>query len=459
MTKPESLDQWVTQIRPAYELQLSQLVAVPTVSADPLHQADIARGAKLAAELFEKAGLKAEIVPTSGNPVVVGTVVQNPEFPTVTLYNHFDVQPADPGNWHTPPFELKVTGDNYFGRGATDDKGPALAALTAVKYAVEHKTPVNLIVIWELEEEIGSPHFEEFMQANALKLKTDVAVVSDTMWESRDAPAITYGLRGLITFELHIKTALEDAHSGSVGGAARNPIGELAQAISQCYDAATGEVRIPGFYDAVHPPTPAEMDGFLRSGFSVDHFKSAHQLLSLRTSEPKDVLERIMAKPTFEVHGIVGGYTGPGVKTVVPPQATAKLSARLVPGQDPQAMFDLIKTFITNRHPDIEVTLEAAAAPYLGDFEGAYAEAARTAMQAAFGAEPVFLREGGSIGAVLSLRRHLKAPVVMMGLSLPEHGYHAPNEHFDWRQAAGGVVMFATFFEAVAAMSNLPAAK
>ncbi len=438
--------------RATFEQRLSRLVAVPTVSADPAHLPDIRRGAELAVELLQNAGLQAESVQTAGNPVVVGRLVQNPGFPAITLYNHLDVQPADATAWETPPFDLSIHDGRYIGRGATDDKGPALTMLMAVEYALAHRLPLNFNIIWELEEELGSPHFEAFMQAHTSRLACDVAVVSDTMWISNKHPAISYGLRGLITFELSLRTAEEEAHSGTVGGVARNPISELAQAISECYDATTGRVLIPGFYDNVRSASAAELEEFVRSGFDVDQFAKVHKLLKLRTRETKAVLSRIMAEPTFEVHGLVGGYTGPGIKTVVPPNATAKLSTRLVPNQDPEAIFRLIKTFTTDRHPDIQVKLEAGAGPYLGDVDGPYMQAARAAMRASFGVEPALVREGGSIGAVLSLQRHLKVPVIMLGLSLPEHGYHAPGENFDWHQAAGGTAMFVDYFQAVTDM-------
>jgi acetylornithine deacetylase/succinyl-diaminopimelate desuccinylase-like protein len=429
-------------------------VSVPTVSADPGHQADIQAGAKLAANLLEHAGLQVELVATTGHPVIFGRHVHDQSYPTITIYNHLDVQPARPADWKTDPFTLTKAGDRYIGRGATDDKGPALTALLAVEYAIKHEVPLNFIVLWELEEEIGSPHFEEFVKSRLPQLATDSVVVSDTVWVSAGHPAIPYALRGLITFELSLRTSEEEAHSGEVGGAARNPVGELAQIIAECYDAVSGNVKIPGFYDDVQAASPDELDEFARSGFSVQQFVTDHKLLSLRTHNPKEVLSRIMTEPTFEVHGIEGGYTGPGVKTVVPPHARAKLSARLVPHQDPQKIFQLIKTFITARHPDVTVTLEAAAKPYLGDTKGAHARAAVAAMVAGFGAEPTFNREGGTIGAVLTMQQYLKAPIVMLGLSLPEHGYHAPNEYYDWRQTAGGIKMFVSYFNQVAAIKS-----
>ncbi|CAO5155161.1 Acetylornithine deacetylase/succinyldiaminopimelate desuccinylase-like deacylase [Frankia sp. AiPs1] len=439
------LGAYVDASRPEFERRLAELVGIPGVSADPAHAGDLARTAEHAATLLRDAGLSARIVPTAGYPVVVGEHLAGTGLPTVTIYNHLDVQPADPDEWHTEPFRLAIAGDRYAGRGSTDDKGPALTALQAAQFAVGRGWPVNIRFVWETEEEIGSPNFEAFVRAELPRLATDVVLVSDSIWIAADRPAIDYGLRGLVTFEVTVTTGRNDTHSGLTGGPARNPLAELAGIIAECVDPVTGRVLIPGFADAVAPVTDDELDGFVASGFDVDTFMAAHGLTSLRTTDTREVVRRIMAEPTFEVHGLVGGYTGPGVKTVVPPRATAKLSARLVPHQDPHAVFALVRDFITARHPDAVLELEAAMPPYLGPRTGPYAEAAADAVEYAFGRRPAFVREGGSIGAVLTMNEHLGAPVILTGLSLPSHGYHAPNEHYDWTQTAGGIRMFAHY--------------
>ncbi len=239
---------------------------------------------------------------------------------------------------------------------------------------------------------------------------------------------------------------------GLVGGAARNPIGELAQVISQCYDAKTGKVKIPGFYEDVVPPTKDELNNFVNSGFTSKGYMKAHELKSLRPNlkTEADVLKAFMAAPTFEVHGITGGYTGPGVKTIVPYHAEAKISTRLVPHQRPAKIAKLVKDFVKEINPDVKVEAIQSLEPFSGDFEGAYADAARVAMKFAFGKEPAFTREGGSIGAVVTMQKHLRAPITFLGLSLPEHGYHAKNENFDWGQASGGIKMFVKYFEEIA---------
>jgi acetylornithine deacetylase/succinyl-diaminopimelate desuccinylase-like protein len=209
---------------------------------------------------------------------------------------------------------------------------------------------------------------------------------------------------------------------------------------------------IPGFYEDVVKPSKAEVQNFIASGFNVRRFKEAHELKKIRSTDTEEVVRRIWAQPTFEVHGIVGGYTGPGVKTAVPAAAEAKISMRLVPDQQPEQVFKLLRSFIKTKNPDVQVLLDGSLKPYLGPSRGPYAEAARDAMKFAFGKDPAFVREGGSIGAVVTMQKYLKAPIVFLGLSLPEHGYHAPNENFDWEQASGGMKMFARYFENIARM-------
>jgi acetylornithine deacetylase/succinyl-diaminopimelate desuccinylase-like protein len=449
----------IGELRGEFEDRLAAMVELPTVSMDPGRRADIDRCAALAADYLGALGARTDRIETDGFPIVVGRLIRDPAFPTVTIYNHLDVQPADPAEWRTPPFTFTRDGDRWIARGATDDKGPALTALYGAKLALEQDARVNIQFLWELEEEIGSPHFEQGLAAaiagdpasGRLGLATDSVVVSDTIWIAAGQPAIPYGLRGLMGFSVALTTGAKDVHSGTTGGAARNPIGELCAVIAECYDARTGRVKIPGFYDDVRKLTPDERKGFARAGFSARRFKAAHELTSLRPGKTDlELMEAIMARPTFEVHGLVGGYGGPGIKTIVPHRAEAKLSTRLVPDQRPAKIFRLVKQFIKQRCPDAVVSHEASLEPYLAPLGGPFNAAAAAAMRETFGKEPGFTREGGSIGAVLTMRRLLRAPVIFMGLSLPEHGYHAVDENYDWTQAAGGMEMFCRYFHKIA---------
>jgi acetylornithine deacetylase/succinyl-diaminopimelate desuccinylase-like protein len=440
----------IAALRPRFEDELAELVNIPSVSVEPERKADVRRCGERAAEYVRAAGGTAELIETGGHPLVLGRFGHDPARPTVTVYNHLDVQPADPAGWKSPPFTFSrdpSDEDVWRARGTTDDKGPALAALHGARLAVEDGAPINIQLLWELEEEIGSPNFEAGLgEAIAAGLRTDSVVVSDTIWVAADRPAIPYGLRGNLGFTISLQTGAKDVHSGTTGGAARNPLGELAALISRLYDAKTGVVKIPGFYADVRKPSAAEQKGLAASGFSGKRFKAAHELRSLRFTDDTRLREAITVRPTLEVHGLVGGYRGPGIKTIVPHAGEAKLSCRLVPDQDPKKILAAIKAFVKRHCPDAVVKHEGTLPPYLADIGGPYHEAAVAAMREAFGKQPALTREGGSIGAVLTMRKRLGAPVLFLGLSLPEHGYHAINENFDWRQARGGVEMFYRYF-------------
>src|SRR5437867_753047 len=440
--------------RDRFEQTLKEFIEIPTVSSDPARQPDIRRCAELAAQTIRDFGGEPAILETAGNPIVHGRFDGQKGAPTVTVYNHLDVQPAsrDTEPWESDPFTFTKDGDRYFGRGTTDDKGPALTALWGIRAARDAGVRLNLRVLWELEEEIGSPNFEAAMKQYARQLATDSVVVSDTIWVARNRPACPAGLRGLAGFELSLETGETDQHSGTTGGAARNPLGELMKLVCEMYDATTGKVKIKGFYDDVEPPSKRELAEFVRSGFSVKKFKSDHLFKSVRTEDSGEVMKRIWAMPTMEIHGVVGGYTGPGIKTIIPPRAAVKISCRLVPRQDPRKILRLVREFVKQRNPDVKLVGEAAMQPYKAPTTGPLADAVRSAMKFAFGREPVFVREGGSIGAVISMERYLRCPVMFLGLSLPEHGYHAPNENYDWQQASGGMAAFAKYFEEVAAL-------
>ncbi len=448
------LQQIAARERDRYEEMLKDFVEVPSVSADPERTGDVEHVAEIAAATLRAFGGQADLHRVrGGNPVVLGSFETGKGRPTVLVYNHLDVQPAsrETEPWRTDPFVFTREGDTYFGRGTTDDKGPALAALFGARAAVEVGVPVNVKFLWETEEEIGSPHFAETLKAIGPAATADAVVVSDTVWVSRGRPSLSAGLRGLQRITFHLETAETDQHSGTTGGAARNPVAELCQLAAEIFDARTGRVRIPGFYDDVEPLTRQQAKDFAASGFSVRGFVKDHGFRSIRTKDPLDVMKRLWALPTFEVHGLVGGYTGPGVKTIVPPRAELKCSVRLVPEMKGEKVVRLVKAFVKKRHPDVRVEGGSSAPPYKGTTTGPFVEAAKRAVAFAFGKEPVFVREGGTIGAVLSMEQILRCPIVFMGLSLPDHGYHAPNENFDWGQAGGGIVAFAKLLEEVAA--------
>ncbi|MBH0202270.1 MAG: M20/M25/M40 family metallo-hydrolase [Nitrospira sp.] len=487
MVNERRLGIFVKESRQKFEEFLGQMVEVPSISMDSSRAGDMRRMAELARQYLVGMNAEVQVVETGGYPIVSGGWMAGPEYPTVTIYNHLDVQPAQEPEWKQDPFVFRNDRGMYHGRGATDDKGPALTAMFGARYAIEQGWPINIRFLWELEEEIGSPHFAAGLKdrtaveqgwpinirflweleeeigsphfAAGLKDRTavsrpDSVVVSDTIWIAKGRPAVPYGLRGLLSARLILRTGENDAHSGVTGGAARNPVAELMEVANACVDARTGRVKIPGFYNDVVEPSTAEIKSFLKSGFDVGRFKKAYGFRSLRVQNPADVMRRIWASPTFEIHGLSGGYHGQGVKTVVPGYAELKISMRLVPGQVPEKVFALLKKHVAKVNPDVKVEKEGMLHPFKGSFEGPYVDCVKRAVQAGFGKAPAFVREGGSIGAVVTMQKAWKVPILFIGLSLPEHGYHAPNEYYDWGQASGGMKTFAQYFSELAKMGR-----
>jgi acetylornithine deacetylase/succinyl-diaminopimelate desuccinylase-like protein len=450
----DSLKKWADSKRQDFEATLGKLIEIPTVSAQPEHKRDIQRGVDYAVEIIRRFGGQASVIHTEGNPIVHAHFSAGNGARTVTIYNHLDVQPAsrETEPWDEEPFVFQKKGDKYLGRGTTDDKGPAISALFGALAAREAGVPLNINLLWEFEEEIGSPNFEAAITSARDQLKTDSVIVSDTQWISRDRPALAAGLRGMAGFRFVLETAGTDQHSGSVGGAARNPLAELMKLSCELHDATTGKIKIPGFYDDVAKLTKKDLRDFKDSGFSVKKFKQDHGLKSLRVEDPLDVMKRIWALPTCEIHGLVGGYTGPGLKTVVPPRGELKVTFRLVPNQNPNKISKLVKAYVKKHNPDVQILHEKSMFPYLAPTTGPLADKVRAAVKFAWGKDAVFVREGGSIGAVISMEKVLRCPVMFLGLSLPEHGYHAPNENFDWQQASGGMIAFAKYFHDLSEM-------
>jgi acetylornithine deacetylase/succinyl-diaminopimelate desuccinylase-like protein len=446
-----ALAAYAEEARPDYERWLTKLVEIPSVSADPARKGDVAGAARTAAQIIRRVGGRARVVETGGHPLVIGELHAGRGYPTVTLYNHLDVQPADreAEGWLSEPFRLTRRKGRYFGRGTTDDKGPALAALFGAAAGHAAGVRVNVRFLWELEEEIGSPHFARTLRRLGKGVATDAVVISDSAWLTRQRPTATAGLRGFQGFRFLLETADGDAHSGVVGGAARNAVAELMDLVCAIHDARTGRVKVEGFYDDVEFPTARERRDFSRSGFTVARFKRDNGLRRLRSTDALEVMERIWARPTFEVHGLVGGYAGPGLKAVVPPRAEVKASCRLVPNQSPARVAQLIKAFARRHNPDVVVEVLGGAAACRGDTTGPLAEAVRSAVAFAFGREPAYVRDGGTIGAVISMQEVLRCPVAFLDLSMPDHGYHAPNENFEWGQAKGGMLAFARLLEEV----------
>ncbi|MBI2122075.1 MAG: M20/M25/M40 family metallo-hydrolase [Candidatus Sungbacteria bacterium] len=453
------MEKYLLNTRSEFETHLKELVEMPTVSAEPERAGDIRRCAEYAARMLGAGGFKSGVFETAGNPIVIGQYIHDERAQTVMIYNHLDVQPADKEKegWRTDPFTFTKIGDKYFGRGTTDDKGPALAAFLAAHYAVWKKLPINFFIVWELEEESGSTNFHELFGDRypfLCRPDPDVVIVSDGLWRDREHPAIEYGLRGNLCFSLALQTADHDTHSGCTGGFARNPIVELCALISRMVNAVTGDIKIPGIYRKVCGVNLEELENLSR-GFDQEVFKKAWGLHTTRKMTNEEAVVSLKLLPTFEVVNISGGYEGPGFKTIVPHRTEAKISMRLVPDQNPEQVLEAVKKFVARMNPDVEVrALRGTAKPYASDYKNPYFQMLQQIVGEVTGKECALDRSGGSIGAVGTMAEYLKAPIVLFGLSLPEHGYHAPNEYFEWSQAEAGIRIFAEYFEEISKLKS-----
>lgn len=443
------LPAFVSASEPWFRSALQRLVEQPTVSPGVNDPAVMLAGVEVARELLEASGASVEIVPSRGTPALISRFAHPEPKARLVIYNHFDVQPATAANWEQDdPFRFEVREHPereflYLGRGTTDDKGPALCALRAAQWVAQHELPIDLVLLWETEEEIGSPNFQEILEARRELLAGDAVIVSDTIWPSAGHPAISTGLRGGLLVSLTLRTAATETHSGLTGGVARNPLRELA--------ALAAAIEGAKFWQdgALAPPT-AEVESYLRTGFDPEYFRSAHQLEKLESEVPLEMMLRLWARPTFEVHGLVGGHVGPGIKSTVPGHGELKISFRLVPGQDPAELFGRLCEFVACFNPDVKAEALGSFEPYQAVIEGPVHEAIVHGMHQGFGREPALVREGGSIGAVPKMARVLGVPIHFLPLSLPEHGYHAPNERFDWKQAKGGIASYVHTFAKLA---------
>jgi len=431
----ESVDSYLEAHRAAFEEQLKELLRIPSVSAQPDHDADTQRAARFIHDDLAAMGLQAELIPTKRHPVVYAEWLKAPGKPTLLVYGHYDVQPPEPlGPWLSPPFEPTVRDGNLYARGATDDKGQMFTHLKAAQAWLREtgSLPLNVKFLIEGEEEIGGANLEDYVAANHARLACDYAVISDTSQYARGLPAITYGLKGLAYFELHVQGANRDLHSGTFGGAVANPINALASILASL-KGADGKIQIEGFYDAVRPLEGWEREDFARLPFSEDEFRADLGVAELAGEEGYTTLERKWARPTCDINGIFGGYAGPGPKTVLPCTAGAKLSFRLVPDQDPGSIEALFRAHIQRITPPgvkVDVTTMNAAPAVLVSVDSPGVRAAVRAVEAGFGTRPVFIREGGSIPVVGLLKEHLRVDTLLLGWGQNDDNLHGPNEKF-----------------------------
>jgi acetylornithine deacetylase/succinyl-diaminopimelate desuccinylase-like protein len=437
---------------------LKAFLRIPSISTLSEHKPDIRRAAEFVRSDLEKAGLQhAELIEGEGNPLVYAEWLGAPGKPTVLLYGHYDVQPPDPlDEWKSPPFEPEIRNDNIYARGSADDKGQTLILMKAVEGLLKQhgKLPVNVKFLVEGEEEVGGEHIEAYVASKPARLKSDAAVICDTEMFAPELPTLCIGLRGIVYGELIVQGADHDLHSGMYGGAAPNPMQAIAEIICALKD-RDGRIRIPGFYDRVQAPSAKEREAWARLPFNEKEYKEKEVGVKELVGEPDiPLFERLWARPTLEVHGIRGGFTGEGAKTVIPARGLAKVSTRLVADQRPDEAVKQIQDAVKAACPKgvtAEFRLIHSAPPSLVNPDNKFIHAAADAMKQVFGNETVYIRSGGSIPIVGSFERDLGIPSVMMGFGLPDDNLHAPNEKMHLPNFFRGIEAVARYLEILGA--------
>jgi len=420
--------------------QLEELLRIPSVSALPAHRADVSRAAEWVAADLRVIGLDAvEVIadPAGGHPLVYGEWLRAPGRPTLLIYGHYDVQPPDPLDlWETPPFEPTVRGEDLYARGAADDKGQMFALLKGVEAVLraDGALPVNLRVLIEGEEEVSGAHIERFVRANPERVRADAALIADSPMFAPGVPTLCTGLRGLVYTEIEVHGAAHDLHSGLYGGTAPNALNGLAAILAGLKDTSTGHIQIPGFYDRVEAPADEERAAWARLPFDeAAYLRDEVGATALAGEQYYGPLERAWARPTLDVHGIIGGFTGEGAKTVIPARGLAKVSMRLAPAQDPREIFALFERRVQELcPPGIQATVRqlGLGLPVRLPADTPAMRAAAVALEETFGTPAALSRIGGSIPIVETLLSAAGMPSVLAGFGLPDDNLHAPNEKF-----------------------------
>ena len=433
---------------------LKEFLRIPSISTLPEHRADVGRAAAFLTGELECMGMHdVRLIEGAGHPIVAAQWLGAPGKPTLVLYGHYDVQPPDPlEEWHSPPFEPEVRGDDLFARGAADDKGQTYLLLKAVEGFLQTtgKLPVNVKFLIEGEEESGGEMIDAYLREQGCGLGADAALLCDTEMFAPELPTLCVGLRGTVYTEVEVRGPRTDLHSGVYGGAAPNPLQALAEIIAQL-KGADGTLLIPGFYDDLEPPAAAEREAWSRLLFDENaYLENEVGSTTLAGELGYSVLERTWARPSLDVHGIRGGFTGDGEKTVIPAQAVAKISMRLAPRMDPQDVFDKYRRYVEALAPKgcvVSVRQLSATPPSVVDTGHPFIQTAAEALTEVFGTQTVFIRSGGSIPVVDLFDRHGGIPTVMMGFGLPDDNLHAPNEKFHLPNFRRGIHAVARYFE------------
>lgn len=442
-----------------FEADLKELLRIPSISADSNYAGDVKRAADWLIAHLESMGLATELIETAGHPLVYAESPPVPGAPVALVYGHYDVQPPDPVDlWTSPPFEPEERDGNLYARGATDDKGQMLTHVKSVQswLAANDKLPLQVKLLIEGEEEVGSENLEKYLADNQEKLACDCVVISDTAQFARGVPAITYGLRGIAYYELHLQGPNSDLHSGVFGGAVTNPVNALSKMLSALVD-GQGRIQVPGFYDDVAELSDREREEFRSLPFDEQQFKDQLDVEGLSGEQGYSTLERRWARPSCDINGIWGGYQGEGAKTVLPGKASAKFSFRLVPNQDPKKVTEGLRSYL-------ESLLEPGIKMELVDYHGApgiampidspFLEAAADAVEIGFENRPVFIREGGSIPIVNTFAEKLNAEVLLLGWGQNDDNLHAPNEKFCLADFHRGIRASAALWQCLASIDQ-----
>jgi acetylornithine deacetylase/succinyl-diaminopimelate desuccinylase-like protein len=414
---------------------LLHCIRFPSISTSPEHRYSVAECAAWLRDHLESCGLEAHLESSGGHPLVWARTARKADRPTVLIYGHYDVQPVDPlEEWTSAPFEPRLAEGRIWARGASDNKGQIMAHVRGVAHALaeDGDLPVNVIFVIEGEEEIGSTHLEEFLQAHREELRCDVAAISDTGMVAPGVPTFTYGLRGICSLELRVTGPATDLHSGIFGGAVVNPATVVARLLATLHD-AEGRVAVAGFYDDVRPLEKWERDAWAQLPLDDAAIAALTGVPALDGERGYSAVERIWGRPTVEVNGIGGGFQGEGSKTVIPREAFAKLTCRLVPGQSPEKIADAVTRHLEANCPrgvKIAVHRGHGGEPFVTDPHSRFGKAAQRALRETFGREPALVREGGSIPIVQTFHDVLGVEVLLLGLALPDANAHAPNENF-----------------------------
>ena len=436
-----------------YLNELKQFCAIPSVSARSEHKGDIQRAAQWVADQMKSIGLeKVELVSTDRHPVVYGEWLHAPGKPTLLFYGHYDVQPAEPlDQWLSPPWELTLRNGELFARGVVDDKGQVFMHFKALEAFMKKqgRLPVNVKFMIEGEEEVGSENIYKFIHERKDRLGCDALLVSDTTMLGKGVPSVCYGLRGLCYFEIEITGPTVDLHSGSFGGGVPNPITILCEMMAKLHD-KNGRVTIPGFYQDVRLLTKQERKQLKALPFSDKRFQETTGAPQLVGEKGFSTVERIWSRPTLEINGIYGGYTGEGAKTVIGSTATAKFSTRLVADQDPAKITKLVRKHIEKITPKsvrMKFTLHSEGDAWIAPFDHPLVQAGKTALEKGFGKKAVFIREGGSIPLVATMYKEFNKPCVLLGFGLPDENAHAPNERLNLENFQKGIVSLAYYYD------------